>query len=483
VTEPAPHRRSEWLFVRALALVYAIAFASFGWQSMGLVGSSGIAPVSGNLARASQALGSAAWTAVPTLFWLSSSDAAIRAVCLAGLACAVLAFTGFYWRAALVCAFVLYLSLVSAAPDFLSFQWDYLLLEAGFLAIFLALSPAVPWLFRCLLFRLMFFSGFVKLASGDSTWRSLTALTVHYQTQPIPTPLAWYTHQLPLWFQRASCAGVFFVELAAPFLIFGPRRVRHTAAVLLISLQLLIALTGNYAFFNLLTIALCLFLIGEELPARALPDPRLPAPARRTLALSLSVLIGTLSLLEVAGSLRATIPIPGRTLLSAAAPFGIVNSYGLFANMTTTRPEIVIEGSSDGIVWRAYEFRYKPGRRDRHPPWVAPYQPRLDWQMWFAALGGWRENPWILRFAVRLLEGKPEVLALLETNPFPHAPPRLVRAQLYDYRFTTWGSRDWWTRTLTGDYFPPVSREQLAYFTAQDLPLIANAAGFEFVPE
>jgi lipase maturation factor 1 len=392
---------------------------------------------------------------------------------------ALLVLFGAFWRAALVAAFVLYLSLVSASQVFLSFQWDYLLLETGFLAIFLGYSRSIVWLFRWLLFRLMFFSGAVKLLSGDPSWRNLTALTFHYQTQPIPTPFAWYAQQLPVWYQKLSCLGVFVIELGVPFLIFAPRRVRRSAAWCLIALQLLILLTGNYAFFNLLAVALCLFLFDDRSLARLLPGrafrplrPWTPPRLRSAIAWGIVVVILVLSGLTSAEQLsRRQLPDAAKSLLSTVGPFGIVNSYGLFAVMTTTRAEIIVEGSNDGVTWLPYEFKYKPGRLDRRPPWVAPHQPRLDWQMWFAALGSYQRNIWFLNLVARMLEGRSEVLALLDRNPFPGQPPELIQARVYEYRFTDSQARhatgNYWTRDLIGTYLPPVDLNAL-----RELPIL-----------
>jgi predicted DCC family thiol-disulfide oxidoreductase YuxK len=475
--QPLEYHAVQWLFSRLLASIYLIAFASFGMQAAGLIGSHGILPVGQYLTRIWQALGSSSYRLAPTLFWLNSDDAVIQGVWIAGVVCSLLALFGLFWRGALVMAFLLYLSLVNGSQEFLSYQWDYLLLETGFLAIFLGYSRSVVWLFRWLLFRLLFFSGVVKLLSGDATWRGLTALTFHYQTQPIPTPLAWYAHQLPPWFQQLSCLGVFFVELAIPLLILGPRRARLIALPWLVSLQLLILLTGNYAFFNLLAVSLCVFLLDDAVLRSLLPRHLVdwaakarrvfvPQRFRQWIASALLAVVAVLSGLLAIQTLSGDVTAAGRALLSAAGPFGIVNSYGLFANMTTTRPEIIVEGSEDGTKWLSYEFKYKPGALTRRLSWVAPYQPRLDWQMWFAALGSYRENVWFLNFLARLLQGRPEVLDLIDRNPFPDRPPRFVRAQLYEYRFTdarTLGqTRQWWTRTPLGVYVPPVSLTSLS---------------------
>jgi predicted DCC family thiol-disulfide oxidoreductase YuxK len=458
---PLRYDRLTWIFQRALAAIFLIAFLSFGAQAMGLIGSRGVLPVSLFFTRAENALGSRAWLAVPSLLWWNSSDAAIQAVWIAGAICAVLALIDRFTRAAFAGAWLLYLSLVSASQDFLSFQWDILLLETGFLIIFAGYSRVIIWLYRWLLFRLMFLSGAVKLLSGDPTWRGLEAMSVHFQTQPIPTPLAWYAHQLPRWFQQFSTGAVFFIELLIPLLILGPRRARLFAAPWLIGLQMLILLTGNYAFFNWLTLALCLFLFDDELVHRRMPGSvnyvRKPRVAWAAASL-IGVVSGSMFWQTMVGR---PIPFTG-SLVSLAAPFGIASSYGLFATMTTLRPEIILEGSNDGTNWREYEFRYKAGQLDRKPPWVAPHQPRLDWQMWFAAFSSYQENIWLLNLMARVLQGSPEPLALLGGNPFPDAPPKFVRAQLYDYRFTTVGSQHWWTRRYLGPYVPPITLQDLS---------------------
>ena len=371
----------------------------------------------------------------------------MQALWLTGCLWALLAILGRWQRPAMAVCLVLWLSLCSVGQDFFSFQWDILLSEAGFLAIFANAARVRIWLFRWLLFRLMFFSGAVKLLSGDATWRGFTALTYHYYTQPLPTPLAWYMQQLPVWFHKTSVGFVLAVELAVPFLFFAPRRVRHVAGWITIALQVLILLTGNYTFFNFLTIALCMWLFVE-------PEP--DCRTSREVTVGLGALVGALSGLLCLQLFSVPLPPGGETALRVADPLRIVNSYGLFAMMTTTRPEIIVEGSDDGVTWLAYEFPYKPGNVDRPPPIVAPYQPRLDWQMWFAALGGYRNNRWFENFVLRLLQGEPSVLRLLSYNPFPKAPPRYIRARTYLYAFTRFGDRAWWAREESGMYLPAV---------------------------
>jgi lipase maturation factor 1 len=435
-------------FLRLLGLVYLAAFVSFGVQAQGLLGARGILPFGEYLKAVREALHSGAYWNVPSLLWLVPSDAAMRAVWLTGCLWALLAFFGRWQRAAMAICLVLWVSLCSVGQDFYSFQWDILLIEAGFLALFAEAARVRIWMFRWLLFRLMFFSGMVKLLSEDVTWRGFTALTYHYYTQPLPTPLAWYMQQAPAWFQMASVGFLFLVELVVPFLFFAPRRLRHIAAWLTIALQVLILLTGNYTFFNFLTIALCMWLFIE---------PEENCKAWRGVTIGLAILIGVLSGLVCLQLFSVPLPPGGQTVLRVADPLRIVNSYGLFAMMTTSRLEIVIEGSNDGVTWQEYEFPYKPGNVYRPPPIVAPYQPRLDWQMWFAALGSYQNNRWFVNLVLRLLQGEPSVLRLLSYNPFPKMPPRYVRARTYSYTFTHFGDRAWWTREEAGTYLPAVS--------------------------
>jgi hypothetical protein len=391
---------------------------------------------------------------------LNPGDAFLHFLCAGGALAALLVVLGLVPAPALLVCWIFSLSLSVAGQTFLEFQWDLLLLEAGFLGIWLApprrwrlgavLDP--PWAARALLwwllFRLMFSSGFVKLASGDPNWRNLTALTYHYWTQPLPPWTAWFAAQLPLSFHKLSCFVLLAIELAAPFLIIAPRLLRLVSCAAMAGLQLIIAGTGNYAFFNLLTLALCVLLVDDAsfpraLRDRAARDPR--ASLGRWPALVLAPVLGLVLIVSVmlfAGTLRLRLPWPGAavSLARATLPFRSVGTYGLFMVMTTSRPEIVVEGSDDGVSWLAYEFRWKPGETTRRPRFVAPHQPRLDWQMWFAALGTCEENPWFVAFLDRLLEGSPAVERLLLRNPFPKHPPRYIRAVLYDYRFQAWSS-------------------------------------------
>ncbi|HVO96603.1 MAG TPA: lipase maturation factor family protein [Bryobacteraceae bacterium] len=456
--QPARFARTQWIFVRLLAAIYAIAFASLSEQVKGLLGAHGILPVSRYLQAVAEAAGSMRFWDVPTVFWMNASDGALQGVCYAGIAVALLVLMGFFERIGLAILFVLYLSLSSTGQEFLSFQWDSLLLETGFLAIFLGRSRIIVWTFRWLLFRLIFSSGAVKLLSHDKSWRDLSALSFHYWTQPLPNRIAWYMAQAPEWFQKFSTGWALGIELAVPFLIFAPRRCRMFGAWCLILLQVLIFLTGNFAFFNLLTLALCVFLFEDRDFERWFKPRASEAAGRlaRRVAGAVAMLVLTL------GVLRGVEMLTGESfaLVRYTAPFQIVNSYGLFAVMTTMRPEIVIEGSMDGETWTPYPFRYKPGDLSKAPRWVEPHQPRLDWQMWFAAMGNYRENPWFVSFAVRLLEGSAEVRDLLDADPFHGRAPQYVRAEVYDYSFTTAEERhrtgNWWKREAKGMYLPPV---------------------------
>jgi len=498
--ERPEHSRLRWLFLRGLAVIYLIAFVSLWTQIDGLVGRNGILPADQFMAGASEQFNSAnigveRYHLLPTFCWFSASDSALHWQCAVGLTCAVLLLCGIAPAACLALLWLIYLSLSTVCREFLGFQWDILLLETGFLAIFFAplrfwpnrareLPPSVVvlWLLRLLLFKLMIQSGWVKLLSGDKLWLDYTALTVHYETQPLPTWIGWYAHQLPVWFQKLSCRAMFGIELIVPFLIFAPRRPRFLAAWLLMFLQVLILLTGNYTFFNWLTLLLCASLLDDfflrhlvsffRRLARTAERPQVePAHIssgsllnlRRviTIALAIIVIAGTCAQLLATFKPQFRVPSPVIAFYQWIAPFRSLNRYGLFAVMTPSRPEIIIEGSNDGVTWLPYEFKYKPTDLKRPPAFVAPHQPRLDWQMWFAALGRCQDNPWFGNFCVRLLQGSPEVLALLDKNPFPQKPPGYIRATLYDYRFTNVAERsqtgNWWQRENPREYLPAVS--------------------------
>ena len=490
------------LFLRALAVIHAIAFASLWTQLSGLIGPNGILPAAPYLAAVREHLGSSAYLQLPTFAWLFGADTFLHLLCALGLLSAALLFLGIAQFAALLLLWLAYLSLVNVGQLFLGFQWDALLLETTFLSLFLAVpfpwrrgaptaqasstapsstrtapsepSPLARFLLRWLLFRLMFLSGIVKLTSGDTTWRDFTALTFHFETQPLPNPLAYFIHHLPDSVHRATCAGMFFLELVVPFFLFAPRTLRHNAALLLAALQIAIFLTGNYTFFNLLTLALCLLNLDDRFYSSLLRRPAkchtiydTSAPSHRRLfrlaALAAAAFVVLFTSIQSLPSLHRALQPPGwfNSLAAHVAPFRTFNNYGLFAVMTTSRPELIIEGSDDRRTWHAYELPYKPGALTRRPPIVAPHQPRLDWQLWFAALGSPDQNRWLLPLCEHLLRGTPEVLALFSHNPFPDRPPRHLRIVRYDYRFTTPAQRTatarWWDRTPVDLYLPPLS--------------------------
>ena len=465
---------ARWVFSRALAVVFFGAFASLLPQVRGLIGAHGIVPAAQFLHGAGAQLGPSARWFVPTLCWFGAGDGMLIGWCVAGIGISLIMAAGVAPGGCSLALWALYLSLVSVSSPFLDFQWDGLLLETALLAA-VALpwsrrpeweeSSPLPrfgrWLLWWLLFRLMFESGVVKLASGDATWRGLTALDFHFATQPLPLWPAWFAHQAPRWMLRGATLILLAFELIVPWLIFAPRRWRQAGAWALIALQAVIFVTGNYAFFNLLTIALCTLLFDDAAwprrwRERVIPTVHWPAPPRPRLALVGAVAVVVVALLSLPPlladlGLRVEWPNP-------LAQFRSFNGYGLFAVMTTERPEIIVEGSNDGVVWQEYEFPWKAGDPGTRPRWAAPHQPRLDWQMWFAALGSWERNPWFQSFLGRLLEGQPAVLGLLKTNPFPTHPPRYIRSLLYEYHFTRSGEGGaWWRRELKGRYGPEMA--------------------------
>jgi predicted DCC family thiol-disulfide oxidoreductase YuxK len=471
---PPRHDLVSFLFLRLLGLVYLSAFISFGVQAQGLIGSHGILPLAELVRAVGASVGAQRFLLMPMVFWWNASDFAIQAVCWAGAGLSLLLVFNVLPRLSLFLLYVLYLSLLYGGQAFMTYQWDTFLLEAGFLSLLLgfATAPGI-WLLRWLLFRFMFMSGVVKLLSGDPNWWNLSALSYHFLTQPLPTPLAWYAAHLPLPVLTFATAATLVVELILPFLIFCPRRLRFFAACAILLLQTCILITGNYNWFNLQTMLLCLPLLDDAALHKILPQRLIrllplraerPAPRR-----AVTVVVGTLALLIVFCSLvqmdvrfGGNPPAVTQAVDQLIEPLHIVSGYGLFAVMTTERDEIVIEGSYDGLEWREYEFRYKPGDLARRPRWNIAHQPRLDWQMWFAALEDPRRLRWFWRFLQKLLENEPAVTALLERNPFPDKPPLYVRARFYDYRYADSEAKAkglWWERRSLGLYFPEVHLE------------------------
>ncbi len=489
----------RWLFLRLLGLVWLVAFLSLWRQVEGLVGEEGILPARDHLERVREA-GGADPLRVPTLFWLGAGDRALHLACGAGVVLAGLLTVNVAPVLCLAGLWILYLSFAAVGQVFLSYQWDVLLLEASFLALVLApwsllpgagaptvaglpvgpaptATPAVALVLAWwLVFRLHFQSGAGKLTSGDAAWRDLTALRYHWWTQPLPTWTAWWMDELPGPVHRAGTAATHLIEVVLPLLIFAPREARLAACVAMVALQVAILATGNYNFFNVLTVALCLLLVDDAAWAALLPggvealataaDLAPGASPLRTGAAALLALPAlALGGLHVRRTLAPDRPLPeaAEELLRWIGPFRTFNSYGLFRVMTKERPEIVVQGSRDGESWEDYGFAWKPDDPRRRPRFCAPHQPRLDWQMWFAALRGFRRAPWFRAFLARLLEGSEPVTGLLARNPFPDEPPRYVRALLYRYRFTDREERRrtgrWWKRERTGLYAPVMRRE------------------------
>ncbi len=496
------------LLLRLLAGVHLVAFVSLWVQIDGLIGSRGILPARDFFAYLERVLGGGTLERLanaPSLLWFSSSDPTLHVLCAAGVLLSLLAIAGMVTAPVFGALWLCYLSLVWGGQTFLAFQWDTLLLEATLCAAVLApLSRhADPrpglWLFRLLVVKLMFLSGAVKLLSLDSTWWQLTALDVHYFTQPLPVTASWYVHHLPDWFHRLSVLVMFAVELVVPWCVFS-RRLRRTGVWLLLALQLLIAATGNYGFFNLLTAVLCLSWLDrlplagpsrpDNPPAASAQAPRRFAGVAGTrirwlaaatiLLLSLSVTARELTrslprgpdtpaaAVRLAELVESVLVDPASPVLRTIAPFRSINGYGLFRAMTTSRPEIVVEASADGVIWNELAFRFKPGDVNRPPRAAQPHMPRLDWQMWFAALDPGRAD-WLGSFVARLFEGEPAVLGLLGEANRQAEPPRYVRLRLYDYTFSepgagaphgaAGGPAVWWRRELLYDLSPVLERD------------------------
>ncbi|NIX15063.1 MAG: lipase maturation factor family protein [Candidatus Dadabacteria bacterium] len=479
---------ATWIFLKFIGAIYLIAFLSFFVQYDGLIGQNGILPFARYLDSLQTNLGSRAYWLVPTISWVNHTDTFLYWQLIISLIFSVALILGVLPIVSSLILFISYLSIVNIGQSFMTFQWDILLLEAGFLAILISpakllsrlrddKSPQILLIFllKLLLFKLMFSSGIGKLLSGDETWRNLTALNFHYYTQPLPNQLAWYFHQLPEWFHKTSVAIMLFIEIIVPFFFFAPGRLRYLAGFLTIGLQIIIMATGNYTFFNFLSVVLCLFLFDDNffksfyrtnsLIFKENRSTQNTAFAKIKLGslILITLLIVGLSAIQFSRRYLGVRNLPefvNKAVLYSSS-YHIVNNYGLFTVMTTKRNEIIIEGSNDGINWKAYEFNYKPGDLKGGLHFVAPHQPRLDWQMWFAAFGDYRRNHWFVNLMYRLQEGRPEVLGFFKENPFPDKPPKFLRPQLYDYRFTSWEERkssgDFWKRTYLRYYMPVIS--------------------------
>jgi len=459
------------LFLRLLGLIYLAAFVSTAFQIIGLAGEQGILPVAEKIAQLRAERGEAGFWSFPTLFWLNDSDDALFAAALAGCGFSVALFLNVLPRLSLIILFILYLSLFHAGQLFMNFQWDYLLLESGFAAIFLAggSRPAV-WLFRWILFRVRFMSGVAKLVSQDPTWASFTALNYFFETQPLPHWGGWYAHQLPDWLLRFATGSALFIEIVVPFLMFMPRKLRFAGAWATILMQVVIILTSNHNYANFLVLALCLFLFDDQAVTRIMPkglarwlsSDGATSPWPKGLAgimtASLAAVLFALSLVQMTEMFSPwRSPEPVATAVRAVRPFRVVNNYHVFPTMNTQRIELLIEGSVDGYKWRTYEFKYKPGDVMRRPGVVVPHHPRLDWLMWFVPSHP-VFLPWFEQFLQRLSDNSPAVLDLMKNNPFPDQVVPYLRVSAYRYQFASAEKRaetgQWWEREYLGPFYP-----------------------------
>ncbi len=496
----------RWLFLRALGLIYFSAFFSLVFQIKGLIGPDGILPAVEYLQTIGRALGGLRFWYAPTLLWVDAGAHALLALCWVGMAAAALLTLNIWPRGMLATCFACFLSFVAAAEDFSGYQSDGMLLEAGCLALFLAppglrpgLGTAAPpsrasyYLFLWEWFRIYFESGLVKLLSGDPEWRNLTAMNDYYQNGPLPTWIGWYIAHLPLWFHKGTTLVTLVLELGLVWLAVLPRRVRLFCSLLVTVWQTGVILTANYTFLNYLVLALGFLLLDdralsslrqrlfpirntsipvatkdaeeEQLPSVHAGTTRLPIlhlrAIRRALAIVLLTSIGYVTTFLLLRLVWRGVPLPVAPV-RALAPFRIANEYGLFAVMTRGRYEIEFQGSDDGVHWSAYPFRYKPQAINAAPGLYAPYQPRFDWNLWFASLGEWTQYPIVPRTQELLLNNDPDVLALFAGNPFPRHPPRMVRSVLWQYWFTSEAERrrtgNWWRRELLGAYAPDFAR-------------------------
>jgi len=459
---------TRWLFERALAAIYLVAFLAAAMQFVPLLGEHGLEPIGRWVQRVP-------FRASPSVFYLFPRDAAFRAGAWLGAALAMFVLTAIpqrigLWASAAVWAalWILYLSFVNVGQTFYGFGWETLLCEVGFVTIFAGAGRTTPnmwliWIWRWTLFRLMFGAGLIKLR-GDPCWRDLTCLNYYFETQPMPNALSWYSHWMPPGVHAAGVVINHIVEVVVPFAYFAPQPYASIAGIITILFQLVLIVSGNLSWLNWLTLVLCVPLISDSwlawLPVHA-PPATSAGPAYQ---LAIYVVAAAVALLSIGPAMNMLSP---RQLMNASFdPLHLVNTYGAFGSITRDRFEIVLQGTDDAVVtdrtpWREYEFKGKPGDPARRPPQVAPYHMRLDWLMWFEAMRPSPQSDWFFALLAKLLQGDAGVLGLLRTNPFPGRPPRYIRAQYYRYRFTTPGERRatgaWWNRQLVGTFYGPAS--------------------------
>jgi len=505
------HFLARWLFLRALGLIYFSAFFALLFQVSGLIGSQGILPATDYL-QSLRSLGTLHLWYAPTLLWISSSDHMLMALCWTGLIASTVLIANAWPRVMLFVCFLCFLSFVSAAQDFSGYQSDGMLLEAGFLSLFLAPPGFLPGLGRrqppirasmfLLLwewFRIYFQSGVVKLESGDPTWRNLTAMYEYYQNGPLPTWIGWYLQHLPHWFHIATAAATLIMELVFVWIAFLPRSWKIICFFIVTAWQVGVIATANYAFLNYLVLILAILLLNDAFLRRFIPSRwrkklELEAPQEDNEAATLTT-TGLLARLRIGLSSVALIwifyattvplvqmfwhevPLPTKPI-AVLEPFHIANQYGLFAVMTPHRYEIEFQGSNDEEHWTAYPFRYKPQAILERPRIYAPYQPRFDWNLWFASLGSWQQNPIVPRTEESLLTNDRAVHGLFAGNPFSDTPPRFVRAVLWQYWFSTLEEKRtkgiWWRRQFLGTYAPTLIQLPNSRFAIVDEPTLSG---------
>jgi hypothetical protein len=454
---------------RGLAFVYLIAFIAVIHQFKPLLGEHGLLPVP-------QFVNQVRFTKSPSIFFWFPTNFAFDLFGWIGVALSLFAISGFSEKfgnlisaATWGALWLIYLSFVNVGQTFYAFGWETLLLESGFLAIFLGSEKTTPsflviLLFNWLLFRLMFGAGLIKIR-GDTCWRDLTCLEYHYETQPMPNPFSWYFHWLPVWIHKTGVLFNHFTELVVPFAYFAPSPISAVAGLITLFFHSWLFASGNFSFLGILTMVLALSTFSDSWLKHVIPihPPEIapPSPLYLSAVLGLTVLVVALSFYPVRNM------ISQNQLMNASfEPLHLVNTYGAFGAITRLRYEVIVEGTDEPVLtwatrWREYEFIGKPGDVRRTPPQIAPYHLRLDWLMWFAAFSSPDQHPWFISFLEKLLEGDKSVLGLLRCNPFPDEPPKFVRALLYEYHFTTPEERRQtgaiWNRKLIGLYFPPVS--------------------------
>ena len=464
----------RFLFQRGLGFIYVIAFLTAVNQFKPLLGEHGLSPVPLFVNRVP-------FRASPSLFYLYPHDSAFMAAAWLGLVLSFIAMAGISdrygpWLSVAVWGllWLIYLSFVNVGQTWYGFGWESMLLEAGFFAIFMGSSGTMPraiplWIIRWMEFRVMFGAGLIKLR-GDPCWKDLTCLNYFSETQPMPNPLSWYSHWAPEWVHKSGVVVNHFVELIVPFGLLLPQPFASVAAILIILFQVILIAGGNLSFLNWLTIVIAIPALDARLLAwLPVHVPPFSPPARVT-----TYAMAALGLMAAALSIQPTLNMisPHQFMNASFNPLQLVNTYGAFGSVTKTRYEIIVEGTADAVpnaasVWKEYEFKGKPGDPMRRPPQIAPYHLRLDWLMWFAAMGSYEDYPWFVNFTAKLLSGDRDVLGLLRVNPFPDSPPKNVRALLYRYQFTTPAEHRqtgaWWKRELMGPWLPALSLDNAAF--------------------